>query len=179
MAVIYVYDNIYLNRIDSKVSLYNNAVGKKEGLVSFTKDKGASNHISKTGSKNTENVKVITLDSLKLEKKCRILKIDVEGFESDVISGAEVLLDSKFHRPEAIIIELKGNGKKFGFDEKIIHEKFTNLGYTPCVYHPTKRQLEVIEFSEKYPNIIYIENLKETQDYVSLSSEFKINSLKI
>ena len=59
--------------------------------------------------KSTVKVEIKKLDDI-LDKKCpSIIKIDVEGYEFQVLNGAKDTLDNQEH---AVIIELNGSGKE-------------------------------------------------------------------
>uniref|UniRef100_D0KNJ2 Methyltransferase FkbM domain-containing protein n=1 Tax=Saccharolobus solfataricus (strain 98/2) TaxID=555311 RepID=D0KNJ2_SACS9 len=61
-------------------------------------------HVSQSGYK----VKILTLDSLELSR-IDLLKIDVEGFENEVLIGAENTLD----RTNKVIIEVHERNRNF------------------------------------------------------------------
>jgi FkbM family methyltransferase len=85
--------NLELNSIDHK-HIYNNAVGDSNENVFFT-DFGSSSTINKISKKETDlEVKQVMLDNvlLKFKKKKFLIKIDVEGFEMNVLRGMEKLI---------------------------------------------------------------------------------------
>lgn len=85
--------NLKLNGIDNKY-IYNNAVGDSDEKVYFT-DYGCSSTINKISTKKTNlQVKQVKLDNVlsKFKGKEFLLKIDVEGFEMNVIRGVEKLI---------------------------------------------------------------------------------------
>jgi FkbM family methyltransferase len=85
--------NMELNGIDNKY-FYNNAVGDSDEKVYFT-DYGSSSTINKISTKKTNlEVKQVKLDDVlsKFKEQEFLLKIDVEGFEMNVIRGMEKLI---------------------------------------------------------------------------------------
>ncbi|WP_016732202.1 FkbM family methyltransferase [Saccharolobus islandicus] len=95
-----------LNVLDNKfnnVKLYNVALGDREGEV-FINHNFDETHVSLNGYK----MKMITLDSLNLNK-INLLKIDVEGFEKEVLLGRESTLE----RTDKVIIEVHEHNKNF------------------------------------------------------------------
>ena len=87
----------------NNVELFNVAVGDHEGEVYITLDLDTTK-VSDRGYK----VKMITLDSLKL-RRVDWLKIDVEGFEKEVLMGAQSTLDVT----SKIIIEVWKKNRDF------------------------------------------------------------------
>jgi FkbM family methyltransferase len=83
--------NVLLNGL-SNVTIRNEAVGKENGTISFTLDSNAS--VATDVDKRTIEVPLVNLDSA-LETAPTLLKIDVEGFELEVLKGASKLLQSR------------------------------------------------------------------------------------
>lgn len=79
--------NIHLNNLSKKVHIYNVAVGQTEGkanVSSYNKDNIGATKIapSENGS-----IQVISIDSLNIQETIGLVKIDVEGFEINVLKG--------------------------------------------------------------------------------------------
>ena len=100
-------DNISVNKIQNLVNAYEVALGKSKGNINFTTDHDTMNHVvEKEKSKNDINVKMSTLDISLIGLSPILIKIDVEGFETEVINGGVQTLKSDSLK--AIIIELNG-----------------------------------------------------------------------
>jgi FkbM family methyltransferase len=95
--------NIFLNRIDNCFASQV-AVGKIKSFIELPKiDYQKSKNIGSVSCipeiqkstnvsydfSDTERVEVVSLDELVFRENCSFVKIDVEGFEADVIAGAE------------------------------------------------------------------------------------------
>jgi len=147
-------NNIYLNNINDKVDTYNIALGSKTGKVGFTQSLGTCNRVAIDNDKDTIIINIDTLDNIVSARQSpAMLKIDVEGFESEVIDGASKTLNLK--ELKVIIIELNGAGKRYNYDEILIHKKFVESGFSRYTYDPLNRSLtEVDNFSSN--NTIYI-----------------------
>ncbi len=101
-------------------------------------------------------VQVNTLDNI-LQKQCPILiKIDVEGFETEVLNGSSSTLSNPALK--AIIIELNGSGNRYGYDENAIHDQLLNQGFQPYSYAPQNRTLHLLPTYNNL-NTIYIRDL--------------------
>jgi hypothetical protein len=82
-----------------------------------------------------------------------IIKIDVEGWEAEVIRGAAEVLGRS--APMALIIELC-DGDRYGFDEDEVDETLRAHGFGPVIYNPLDRNLEKAGSQRLGKNTIYV-----------------------
>ena len=152
-------DQIQINRIQSTVDIRNMGVGDKQGSLFFTNNNDTINKVSLTGiTENTTKVKVSTLDNELDKNDHYFLKIDVEGFEYNVIEGAQELLST--NNISAIIIELNGAGEEFGHNNEDIHKKLTNFGFISVSYEPQMRTLTRLDsYNKTRGNTIYVKDI--------------------
>ena len=134
-------DNISINHMENHVTVLNVALGAKKGTIDFTALADTPrNHVATPGEDNTIQVEVEVLDHVLKSDFPFLLKIDVEGFETEVLSGAINTLSNA--NLKAIIIELNGSGSRYGYDEDKIHNNLLAFGLEPYIYHPKMRNLE-------------------------------------
>lgn len=121
-------ENLVLNGRNN-VHANNAAVGSKEGKVLFTDEFGSSlNHrVENEGVSG----KFIEVDCLRIDEFCRkanvlpqFVKIDVEGFEYDVLAGFGEYLESV----DVIFIEINGLSDSRSKGEKDIAAMLFNAG---------------------------------------------------
>jgi FkbM family methyltransferase len=126
-----------LNRIEGRA--YRTAVGAAPGTARFLRGCDTLDRIALPGETAVE-VPMISLDSLASYeiKPPMLLKIDVEGYEGEVIAGAEHLLRTA--PPMAIIMET-GSAERFGHDEQALEAKILAAGYRAKTYDPLSRKL--------------------------------------
>jgi FkbM family methyltransferase len=149
--------NIRLNKLTNNVTLLNAAAGAVAETLKFSLGEDTTNHIlaaNETGKMSAE-VPIITVDSLFSQNKPILLKIDVEGFETEVIKGMQATL--KDSTLQAIIIELNGSGGRYGFNELDIHQTLLSNGFAPYHYNAFERELTKVDKWGSY-NTIYIRN---------------------
>jgi hypothetical protein len=102
------------------------------------------NHVAGENEKDVIHVNVDSLDNILNDHQIpQLLKIDVEGFETEVVNGAHSTLQNS--SVKAIIIELPGDGARYGYDENQLHDKLISFGFNPFQYDPFKRELLPIE----------------------------------
>lgn len=97
-----IKDSAVYNKFD-KLTLYNTAVGSKAGKVQMV-DNDNSSVLSGASVTDGITIEVTTLDTeLKSINKIDFIKIDVEGFEWEVLKGAVDTIQK--HKP-ALLVEL-------------------------------------------------------------------------
>ncbi|HJP62590.1 MAG TPA: FkbM family methyltransferase, partial [Mucilaginibacter sp.] len=151
--------NIALNQLHDKVTLKNTAAGAREGTILFSTDEDSTNHViaaNESPGPGSVYVEVITADSLAEDGPPLLAKIDVEGFETEVLNGMGRLLDN--NGLKAIIIELNGSGSRYGYDENAIHQLLTDKMFQPYSYDPFSRQLTALS-SYGIENTIYCRDI--------------------
>jgi hypothetical protein len=94
-------------------------------------------------NKNSINIEVTTLDIALDGELPAVMKIDVEGYETLVLKGAEKIL--KQQTLHSVIMELNGSGDRYGFDENKILELMLDHGFKTYSYNPLDRRLLILD----------------------------------
>jgi FkbM family methyltransferase len=134
--------NIRINGLESKVTACNIGIAATRNILAFTSSLDTVNHVVGNGESGTERefVSVEPLDeSLATRDSPTFLKIDVEGFETEVIGGALQTLKSP--RLLGVILELNGSGSQYGHDDASLHRKMLEFGFETVRYDPFTRTL--------------------------------------
>jgi FkbM family methyltransferase len=97
--------HVELNRLTERIELVQAAVGARCGMVGFEAGKSSESRLSNSPADATQQVECVTLDSVFADRRLDILKIDVEGFEEDVLNGGINLLRDKQRSPRVIYLE--------------------------------------------------------------------------
>lgn len=148
--------NISLNNISARVRALNIGLGSSKGTLKFSKSFDTGNHVVADESADFVSVDVDSLDSVLAGKCPALLKIDVEGFETEVLKGAGQVLQCKDLK--AIIIELNGAGKRYGFNDDNVHLNLTGNGFKTYKYLPFERKIVESERSAEH-NTLYIRDI--------------------
>ena len=169
----YLMDNVGINRLGDRVMAFNIALGVQKGTVGFTCLSDTTiNHVACKNDVDVISVPVETLDDvLENQQAPALLKIDVEGFETEVLAGGNKILRNS--NLKAIIIELNGSGKRYGYDEQNIHNLLLGLGFNPFLYTPEKRLLTNINSFGTH-NTIYIRDVDFVQNRLNSADKIRI-----
>jgi FkbM family methyltransferase len=166
--------NIKLNQLEQRVIAINNAVGSSNGKIKMTADLDTVNHVTleNDSSFNTEFVEVVSLDKFFSNNNMPLLiKIDVEGYEIEVLNGMDhMLLNNDF---KALIIEINGSGGRYAQSDESIHEKIISHGFNPYDYDPFTRKLTQLNTYSAH-NTIYIRNVDFVEQRLSSSRAYRV-----
>lgn len=171
--------NIKLNNIENLVTIKPFGISEKPGKMLFTNSHDSINHVkSDTDVKNESYIKIKTnsLDEIIGNNSPIMLKIDVEGFEKEVVSGGINTLSNL--NLKAIIIELNGCGSNYGYDDSEINSIILNYGFKPYVYNPYSRVLSFSKYLNS-ENTLYIRDIDFVQKRLINSKKFKIFNYNI
>jgi len=153
-------DQVHLNRIEENVRLRRMGVGREAGSLPFTCDSGAMNKVSVSDEREGSiRVPVTTLDLEVPLHQPVFMKIDVEGFEFNVLEGAKNVLSS--NALIALIVELNGRGEEFGHTNEEVHQKLLSHDLIPVGYDPWTRSVtRIASYNRNDANTVYVKDLE-------------------
>lgn len=149
--------NVSLNNLSEKITSLNIGLSSEAGELLFSTNLDTVNHVQARGdvSHPTSKVPVYTLDEILGGRIPSVVKIDVEGFEFNVIAGSSKTLGSS--ELSAVIVELNGSGKRYGFDDCDVLEKMISFDFDPVRYEPeTKRLIRINSHWTFRKNVIFL-----------------------
>jgi FkbM family methyltransferase len=157
--------NVDVNGLGSRVELHRCGVGACQSKLRFTTSQDTVNHVCTSGEAG-EEIEVTTLDSLLAGRRPSIMKIDVEGFEFQVLQGARETLQSE--QLGAIIIEVNGLCRRYNVAERQIFDDVRRFGFGPVEYDPFQRTMSLCddERSES-KNVIFVRDKVTVTDRVA------------
>ncbi|MCC6625137.1 MAG: FkbM family methyltransferase [Deltaproteobacteria bacterium] len=165
--------NVRHNRLEGRVTLHRTGVGAEAAELVMTSDADAGNRILRPGESapDTVRVQVRRLDDLLAGEVPALVKIDVEGFEQEVLAGAPATLASPALR--AIIIEVWTR-----HDE--VARALAERGFTAIDYDPLTRTASARGAVQRArPNTIFVRDVAEAQARVRAARRFQIKSVEI
>lgn len=161
--------NIAINGLAGLVNILEIGIGAEPGELQFTTGEGSCNHVVHDGGDCC--VPVLPLDEVFGARTPLLLKIDVEGFETNVIKGAQRLL--KDIALKAVLMELTGCGIRYGFDEQALDGEMRMFGFNSFSYDPWSRQLSRSDPNYQF-NTIYVRDLVFVEHRLKVAKPFRV-----
>lgn len=159
-----------LNDLSSLVDCRACAVGAARGFISMTSELDAMNHVVPDEGPDKMDVRVVALDD-DLPETPILMKIDVEGFESEVLRGARRLLSDP--QLKAVVIELNGSGRRYGKNDADIHALLLAAGFNAYHYSPQARSLTPLA-SLGDTNTLYCRDLALIEERLRTAAAFNV-----
>ena len=106
--------NIRLNNIEHLVDARRVCVGGSNGSVRMTSTQGGLNHVATDRDKDVALVEteVMRLDDALGGEPCAFIKMDAEGYEAEILTGARATLENP--ALAGLIVELNDSGLRYG-----------------------------------------------------------------
>jgi FkbM family methyltransferase len=166
-------DNLRLNGLESCVEARRQGVGAQQGTLRFTAGLDTVNHVVSTteGTSAAIEVPIVTLDATLESARPCMIKVDVEGYETAVVAGAQRTL----HSPgvAAVLMELNGSGACYGFDEQRLHRSMLDLGFLAARYDPLTRRLYPHEHGAS-SNRLYVRDVAALQARIAAAPRRRV-----
>ena len=169
--------NIAINNLGDRVQALNIGLGQSEGVLRFTCGLDTVNHVLSEGesANDTIDVPVRTLDAVLGGTMPTLIKIEVEGFETEIIAGAAQTL--ALSGVLAIIMELNGSGNRYGFDENALHRQVLDKGFETYRYRPFQRMLESLRGERMSGgNTLYIRDVDKVAERIKSAPAVRVLS---
>lgn len=174
--------NIKVNNLEHLVETRCLALSNTSGSIRFTTNCDTTNHVVAEGEIDAagvyETVTVTTLDDLLGERyssSCKVIKLDVEGYELNVLKGATRTLASEDLL--AIIVEINGSSSRYsGTDDEIVNF-LQGMGFSSFKYDAIGRKVNgggaanQVMTSE---NLIFTRNLRRVEGLIRSRGDRKI-----
>lgn len=175
----HLMDNIRINNIQHNTSALNVGVGCSLGVLRFTAGFDTTNHVMLGGQAGVE-VQVRPLDDIVGSRVPALIKIDVEGFEAEVIAGAKETL--KCPGLIGVIMELNGSGKRYGYNDDEITAIMKKNGFEIYRYLPFNRNLEKLNRTYgniRGGNVLFLKRTDFAQERVANAPPFSVNGWQV
>jgi FkbM family methyltransferase len=167
--------NIRINNIADKVMAHNIGLGRQEATLRFTADQDTKNHIIEDDDWTGPciHVPVLTLDTILKDRTPTLIKIDVEGWESEVLAGATLALRSSSLL--GLIVEMNSSDPTFSARELAVHECLLDNRFKPHNYCPLTRSMTLLPSKNLTSNnTIYLRDVDQVSALVASAPAFQV-----
>ena len=162
--------NILYNQLEDSVELHCCAAGATIAELNFSADRDTMNQVvadNYTGK--CIKVPVRPLDDILGQKEAVMWKVDVEGFEPDVIAGARSVLRQK--SLQAVLLE---------GSQPVVESAMLGAGFRRAHYEPFSRSLRLDTGSEPQgQNTLWIKDLAFVQEKCRTARVLNVGGVKI
>lgn len=154
--------NLILNNLQDSCTTVLAAMGSEVGTLRMTTQYDTMNRVADSQHSNfVKDVDSLTLDKLCVEFVPTLIKIDVEGWEFEVLKGGVQILRNPTLK--ALIVETKGYGSRYGFKDSDLFDLLLNFDFKPCSYNPLTRELKQIDLNNsQFSNTIFVRDFPAT-----------------
>ncbi|MDP9073841.1 MAG: FkbM family methyltransferase [Actinomycetota bacterium] len=157
-------ENVALNGLDQRVVVQRVAVGATAGTVRLSTGNDLLNRVlAPDEQQDSEEVPLVTLDDvIPPEVKVRVVKVNVEGLEEDVLRGASRILEAG----PALILRLHdpANRAQVSTATDSLFAFLRELGYRACSYHPASHRLTEATWSQEgRAHVLAVRDLADMQ----------------
>ena len=161
--------NVTTNRIGDRVRLVRAAVGSRSGEVVLTQGLDTMNRVlGNEGEAAGETVPVLPLDVILSDDDPSMIKMDIEGYETEALKGAGSTLSKASLR--AVLIE---------DDSPFVRMTLEQAGFQRCSYDPWSRSLVDRADGGKAHNTLYVRRPHELVDRLTAAPRVNVLGVEV
>ena len=157
-----LWRNVEANGATERVTLVEAALGAEVGVVHFTVGRDTVNRVVKNGDGDTREVRLDQLDRVVGESGPVFIKLDAEGFEEQVLSGAHATLQ----RPSLLAIATECR-------HAAVLNQIREAGFEETRYEPFSRRLST-DLSLHHSNALFVRRPAEVQDRLTSARRVRV-----
>jgi FkbM family methyltransferase len=147
--------NIHANNIVALAKIYRIALGGDGGEIPFTIGLDTMNRAAAAGDQLVQMVPVRRLDEIFDAAHPTLMKLDVEGYEGEVLAGAGDVLAS----PSLLAVQSELCNEK-------VNSLLGSFGFEPVFYDPFTRKIALRPFGYQISNMLYVRDNEAVQERV-------------
>ena len=147
--------NIEVNHLQALAVVHDVALGARNGEIAFTVGLDTTNHVAAAQDQRVRMVAVRRLDDIADAAHPTLVKLDVEGFEEQVLLGASHVLSS----PSLLAVQSE-------LCSPFVQTTLASFGFKPFFYDPMARRLSQEQCGYGMSNALFIRDHASVMDRV-------------
>jgi FkbM family methyltransferase len=155
--------NIRVNDIAPLATTQRIALGERSGEIAFTIGLDTMNRVARDDDRETRIVPIARLDDIPEAAMPTLIKLDVEGYEEQVLAGAVRTLAS----PLLLAVQSERHSSD-------VNDVLGSFGFRPSFYDPYTRKLASTPFGYRISNMLYIKDDKAVMARVAAAGHRKV-----
>ncbi len=160
--------NLLINGIQDRVEANRAAVGDAPGSLSFSADRDTMNQVVGADYNGASiQVQVVTLDELLRGRTAQVWKVDVEGFERQVLAGASQALAD----PDVALVLLEG-------EDADIKSTMRSHGFEEWCYDPFSRRFSTPEGGLAIGNHVWVRDREQVEKRCQAARKFQLHDVE-
>jgi FkbM family methyltransferase len=148
--------NIDANDIAALATVHRIALGQYDGEITLTAGLDTMNRVAMAGDERVQIVPVRRLDGICDGVKPTLMKLDVEGYEGEVLTGAAAVLAS----PSLLAVQSE-------LRDENVDSLLGSFGFQPVFYDPFTRRIARRPFGYQIANMLYVRDLAAVQERIA------------
>jgi FkbM family methyltransferase len=141
--------NVDVNDVNGLVDVREVALGRVHGQIAFTVGLDTMNRVAEPNDQSVQVVPIRRLDDIAAAETPTLIKMDVEGFEYEVLSGAPRVLRS----PSLLAVQSE-------LCTPMVRNTLESFGFKEQFYDPFTRTLRSTPFGFRTANALFIRDME-------------------
>lgn len=170
----YLNDNIKINNVGHLIQTFNVGVAAFNGVLNFSVENDTMNRVVLDSQfiGETQKIEVVKLSEILLSKVPSVIKIDVEGYEYDILKASqEILTNSNLN---VLIIETNDLSETYDICTDELLSLIKQCGFNSVAYDPYIRAVNYCA-PKKNGNTIFIKDLNLVKKKISVNKRTLID----